>query len=100
MRVRTALTRSNGAVVATGEHLYLHVDDGVGRVTAMPADRWEAVEALLVAHAALDRPAYLGRGIGSSPGCSQCARSHCLRPCRVRRRECRARRSTCVPPAC
>ncbi len=65
MRVHTVLTRSDGTAVATGEHLYLHVDDAVGGVTEMPADRWEAVEALLVSHADLHRPAYLGRGIGA-----------------------------------
>ena len=65
MRVHTALSRSDGTAVATGEHLYLHVDDVVGRVTAMPPDRWEAVEALLVVHAAVERPAHLGRGIGT-----------------------------------
>ena len=65
MRVHTVLTRSDGTAVATGEHLYLHVDDAVGRVTEMPAGRWEAVEALLVSHADLHRPEYLGRGIGA-----------------------------------
>lgn len=65
MRVRTTLTRCDVAAVATGEHLYLYVDDAISRVTLMPPDRWEVVEALLAAHADLDRPAYLGRGIGS-----------------------------------
>lgn len=65
LRVHTALTRVDGTVVATGEHLYLHVDDAAGRVAAMPPERWAAVEAVLHAHAALGRPAHLGRGIGS-----------------------------------
>jgi acyl-CoA thioesterase FadM len=64
LRVHTALTRRDGTLVATGEHLYLHVDNRTGRVTAMPADRWNAVAALSAAHAALARPEYLGRGIG------------------------------------
>ena len=63
LRVHTALTRADGTLVATGEHLYLHVDDAAGRVTAMPPDRWAAVAALLTEHASLARPAYLGRGI-------------------------------------
>ena len=63
LRVHTALTRADGTAVATGEHLYLHFDDAVGRVTAMQPDRWEAVRTLLSAHADLDRPDYLGRGI-------------------------------------
>jgi carnitine 3-dehydrogenase len=62
--VHTALTRRDGTVVATGEHLYLHVDNELGRVVPMPGDRWDAVAATLAAHAALARPGYLGRGIG------------------------------------
>jgi acyl-CoA thioesterase FadM len=64
LRVHTTLARADETAVATGEHLYLHVDDAIGRVTPMPADRWAAVEALLAAHAGLDRPAHLGKGIG------------------------------------
>ncbi len=67
LRVHTALTRRDGTVVATGEHLYLHVDNERGRVMPMPADRWDAVAAALAAHAALARPGYLGRGIGWRP---------------------------------
>jgi acyl-CoA thioesterase FadM len=66
IRVHTLLTSGDGTPVATGEHLYLHVAADSG-VTVMPADRWAAVEALLHAHASLDRPAHLGRGIGSRP---------------------------------
>jgi acyl-CoA thioesterase FadM len=51
LRVRTSLSRGDGVTVATGEHLYLHVDAAAGRVTAMPADRWTGVAALLSAHA-------------------------------------------------
>jgi acyl-CoA thioesterase FadM len=66
LRVHTVLRRDDGAPVATGEYLYLHVDQAAGSVTAMPPDRWAAVNALLSAHAALDRPGHLGRGIGGS----------------------------------
>lgn len=64
MRVHTLLSRRDRTAVATGEHLYLHVDEAAGGVTAMPADRWAAVDALLSAHASLPRPAHLGLGIG------------------------------------
>ncbi len=64
LRVHTTLARGDTTAVATGEHLYLHVDDALARVTPMPADRWAAVEALLAAHAGLDRPAHLGKGLG------------------------------------
>lgn len=65
MRVHTLLSRDDGVPVATGEHLYLHVDEAAGGVTPMPADRWAAVEALLSVHASLDRPAHLGLGVGA-----------------------------------
>jgi carnitine 3-dehydrogenase len=66
LRVHTTLRRDDGVLVATGEYLYLHVDQAAGSVTAMPPDRWAAVNALLSAHAALDRPGHLGRGVGDS----------------------------------
>jgi acyl-CoA thioesterase FadM len=65
LRVHTALTKAGGTPVATGEHLYLHVDDAAGRVTQMPSERWAAVEVMLAAHADIARPGYLGRGVGS-----------------------------------
>ena len=65
MRLHTLLRRGDGVPVATGEYFYLHVDQAAGEVTAMPPDRWRAVDALLSAHARLDRPRHLGRGIGA-----------------------------------
>jgi acyl-CoA thioesterase FadM len=66
LRTHTVLTRRDGTVVATGEHLYLHVDNELGRVIPMPADRWDVVAVTLAAHAALARPEYLGRGIAGN----------------------------------
>jgi acyl-CoA thioesterase FadM len=65
MRVHTLLRRGEGVTIATGEYFYLHVDQAAGEVTAMPPDRWAVVAALLSAHASLERPAHLGRGIGA-----------------------------------
>ena len=65
LRVHTLLRRAGGVAVATGEYLYLHVDQAAGGVTAMPPDRWAAVSALLSAHAPLDRPGHLGGGVGA-----------------------------------
>jgi acyl-CoA thioesterase FadM len=64
LRLHTVLCRDNGTPIATGEYLYLHVGKA-GGATAMPPDRWAAVSALLSAHASLDRPGHLGRGIGA-----------------------------------
>lgn len=71
LRVHTALTRRDGTPVATGEHLYLHVDTRAGRVAAMPADRWRAVAALLAAHAGLARPDHAGGGAGDGGICAR-----------------------------
>jgi acyl-CoA thioesterase FadM len=65
LRLHTVLCRDDGTPVATGEYLYLHVGTAAGGVTAMPPDRWAAVSALLSAHASLDRPGHIGRGIGA-----------------------------------
>jgi acyl-CoA thioester hydrolase len=66
MRVHTLLRRGDGVPIATGEYFYLHVDQAAGGVTAMPPDRWAAVGALLSAHASLERPGHLGRGVGAA----------------------------------
>lgn len=65
MRLHTTLSRDDGTAVATGEHLYLHIDEAAGGVTPMPPDRWAAVQAVTAAHAALGRPAHLGLGVGA-----------------------------------
>lgn len=50
LRLQTLLRRGDGTTIATGEYVYLHVDPAAGGVTAMPAQRWAAVSALLSAH--------------------------------------------------
>jgi len=66
MRMHTLLRRGDGVPIATGEYFYLHVDQTAGGVTAMPPDRWAAVDALLTAHASLERPEHLGRGVAAA----------------------------------
>jgi acyl-CoA thioesterase FadM len=63
VHLHTELLDEERRPAATGEYLYLHVDTHVGRTTPMPPDRQAAVGAMLAAHAALPRPAHLGRGI-------------------------------------
>jgi acyl-CoA thioesterase FadM len=52
-----------GAVVATNELMFLHVDIASERVTPMPPERWRAASRLAAAHAALATPADAGRRI-------------------------------------
>ena len=53
----------SGAVAATGEFMFLHVDIQAERVVPMPSERWKAVSRLAAAHAGLATPASAGRRI-------------------------------------
>jgi acyl-CoA thioester hydrolase len=58
---------ADGALAATGESLYVHVDTDAGRSASLPDDRQARVDAMLAAHAGLPRPVHLGLGVGSRP---------------------------------
>ena len=64
LRLHTTL-RVEGADVLTGEYLFLHVDQNAGAVTPFPPDRAEVLAAEKAAHAELDRPPHLGRGVAA-----------------------------------
>ena len=57
LRVHTVLRLEGGVPVATGEHLYLHVDTARGAVEPFPDDVQARVDRLLRAHAEVERPA-------------------------------------------
>lgn len=65
LRVHTTVLDQDDAAVLTGEYMFLHVDQGDGRVVAFPPDRQTAVDAALAAHAELARPAHIGLGVGA-----------------------------------
>jgi len=67
LRVHTLLRSAAGRPVATGEHLYLHVDADQGQVEGFPAAVQRVVARVLAAHAGLERPAHLGLGVGARP---------------------------------
>lgn len=67
LRVHTLLRHEDGEPVATGEHLYLHVDTAAGSVEPFPAQVQARIDLLLAAHAALERPAHLGLGLPARP---------------------------------
>ena len=56
-----------GAVVATGEHLLLHVDTGTHRVCPMREPLASRVAEIARAHAGLERPPGAGRSVGELP---------------------------------
>jgi carnitine 3-dehydrogenase len=55
-------------LIATGEHLYLHVDTEAERVVPAPPEMVARIEAIAAPHAALDRPAQAGRFVGAPRG--------------------------------
>ncbi|MDW8327042.1 MAG: thioesterase family protein [Anaerolineales bacterium] len=57
----------DGTVLATTEQMWLHVNQRTGRVEPMPEEHRQRVEAVVAAHAALPRPAQVGRRI-AMPG--------------------------------
>jgi acyl-CoA thioesterase FadM len=68
IRLYTELLHDHGEPVATGDFLYLHVDAERATTSAMSGEYFERVREMLDAHAALARPAHLGRGIGAGGG--------------------------------
>ena len=64
LRLHTTL-RVDGTDVLTGEYLFLHVDQGAGGVRPWPDDRDEVIQREREQHAAVERPAHLGRGVGA-----------------------------------
>ncbi len=59
---RSAVGGEGDSLIATGEHLYLHVDTEAERVVPAPAEMVARIAAIAEAHAALERPL-------TSPGC-------------------------------
>ena len=58
---------SDLVVVATGEHLFLHVDTKTGKTSPMGADMLAALKPIGDAHAKLPKPVGIGRRVGEKP---------------------------------
>ncbi len=54
----------SGAVIATGEHLLLHVDSVAGKTVAAPTEILAKIRAITDAHASLPVPEGVGRPVG------------------------------------
>jgi carnitine 3-dehydrogenase len=52
-------------LIATGEHLYLHVDSAAEKVVPAPPEMIARIAAIADSHAALERPAQAGRFVGA-----------------------------------
>jgi acyl-CoA thioesterase FadM len=63
-RLRLHTTVYDGETpVLTGEYLFLHYDQGAGRVAEWPGDRADAIARELASYAGVERPDHLGRGV-------------------------------------
>jgi len=60
---QTIFRSDDNEVVATGEHMYLHVDAKAGRAAPMQAEVREKLDRIVAAHAGLPRPENAGRAI-------------------------------------
>jgi carnitine 3-dehydrogenase len=60
---QTIFRAADNTPVATGEHMYLHVDAKAGRAVPMPPEVREKLERIVAAHAGLPRPRNAGRAI-------------------------------------
>jgi carnitine 3-dehydrogenase len=68
MRIFTSIHRADDhSVVATSEHMLLHVDTRADKAVAAEGDMLAAVERLGAAHAGLAAPTNAGRSIGTKP---------------------------------
>ena len=67
LRIHTTLF-NQGTLVLTGEYLYLHMDQNQGKVAPFPDDRASVLDTVKTAHATLDLPAHIGRGVGAPRG--------------------------------
>lgn len=63
LRVHTTVYDDDNAAVLTGEYMFLHVDQRLGRVVPFPPDRAVAIAAMLSAHSQLEQPTHAGLGI-------------------------------------
>jgi carnitine 3-dehydrogenase len=61
---QTIFRAEDGAAVATGEHMYLHVDARAGRAAPMLPEVREKLDPIVTAHSGLPRPENAGRAIG------------------------------------
>jgi carnitine 3-dehydrogenase / betainyl-CoA thioesterase len=56
---------ADDALIATGEHMYLHVDTAAGKTVPAPEDMLARIAAIATAHEKLDKPVQAGRYVGA-----------------------------------
>jgi acyl-CoA thioesterase FadM len=65
VRLHTVLADAAGEAVATGESLYLNVDQSAGKVTGFTQDRAAFLAQVQQLHDVVEHPSHLGAGVGA-----------------------------------
>jgi acyl-CoA thioester hydrolase len=65
VRLHTVIRNADGTDVATGESLYLNVDQATGRVAPFPAARQEVLAHVQQSHDRIEHPSHLGLGVAA-----------------------------------
>jgi len=64
--LHSVMSQTDRTVVATGEHIYLHVDTKLKKACPIGAELLVLLEPIVKAHANLTRPEGVGRFVGQS----------------------------------
>ena len=65
VRLHTTLVDASGGEVATGESLYLNVDQAAGKVSPFPEERAATLALVQQVHEVVERPSHLGDGVAA-----------------------------------
>ena len=66
VHLHSVMSQTDGTVVATGEHIYLHVDTRLKKACPIGAELLIVLAPIAVAHANLSKPEGVGRFVGQS----------------------------------
>jgi carnitine 3-dehydrogenase len=66
VHLHSVMSKTDGTVVATAEHIYLHVDTKLKKGSPIGKELLERLEPIAVAHAKLPKPDGVGRFVGQS----------------------------------
>ena len=66
IHMHSVMSQADGTLVATGEHIYLHVDTNLKKACAIGSELLVLLKPIAEAHANLPKPDGVGRFVGQS----------------------------------
>jgi len=66
VHLHSVMSKTDGTVVATAEHIYLHVDTKLKKASPIGKELLERLKPIADAHAKLQKPEGVGRFVGQS----------------------------------